>query len=674
MSAQKRIEELINLINYHNEKYYNQDSPEIEDFEYDNLMKELIKLEEENPELKRNDSPSNRVGGKPLDKFEQVVHKIPMLSLSNAYSWEDLKDFDSRVREAVGSDVEYVVEFKIDGLSVGLNYNNGIFESGATRGNGIVGENITKNLMTIKNIPLNIDEKGELTVRGEVYISKKDFEEINKIQEEQDQPLYANPRNLAAGSLRQLDSKLTAKRPLDIFIFNLEDINSKQFKTHSESLEYLKQLGFHVSPEFKVFKTMDEIIEYIKYWTEHREDLGFGIDGMVIKVNNLAQREQMGYTAKSPRWAIAYKFPAERKETKLLDIVVEVGRTGTITPTAVLEPIRLAGTTVSRATLHNEDYINEKDIKINDTVLVQKAGDIIPQVVEVIKEKRTGEEIEFKMPEECPVCGEPTVRLEGEAAVKCINISCPAQIRRGIIHFASREAMDIDGLGESIITLLLKQDLIKDISDLYYLKKEQISVLERMGDKSATNLINAINKSKENDLWRFINGLGIKLIGTKAAKILASEFKDLDKLMSATEQELINLEEFGQTMADSVVEFFKEEKNISVIEKLKEAGVNTKLIESGNEDIPKIFEKMKIVLTGTLPTLKRNDAKEMIEKRGGKATSSVSKSTSFVLAGEEAGSKLTKANDLGIKVIDEEKFLQLIDLKTTDEVINNLEN
>ena len=674
MSAQKRIEELINLINYHNEKYYNQDSPEIEDFEYDNLMKELIKLEEENPELKRNDSPSNRVGGKPLDKFEQVVHKIPMLSLSNAYSWEDLKDFDSRVREAAGSDVEYVVEFKIDGLSVGLNYNNGIFESGATRGNGIVGENITKNLMTIKNIPLNIDEKGELTVRGEVYISKKDFEEINKIQEEQDQPLYANPRNLAAGSLRQLDSKLTAKRPLDIFIFNLEDINSKQFKTHSESLEYLKQLGFHVSPEFKVFKTMDEIIEYIKYWTEHREDLGFGIDGMVIKVNNLAQREQMGYTAKSPRWAIAYKFPAERKETKLLDIVVEVGRTGTITPTAVLEPIRLAGTTVSRATLHNEDYINEKDIKINDTVLVQKAGDIIPQVVEVIKEKRTGEEIEFKMPEECPVCGEPTVRLEGEAAVKCINISCPAQIRRGIIHFASREAMDIDGLGESIITLLLKQDLIKDISDLYYLKKEQISVLERMGDKSATNLINAINKSKENDLWRFINGLGIKLIGTKAAKVLASEFKDLDKLMNATEQELINLEEFGQTMADSVVEFFKEEKNISVIEKLKEAGVNTKLIESDDEDIPKIFEKMKIVLTGTLPTLKRNDAKEMIEKRGGKATSSVSKSTSFVLAGEEAGSKLTKANDLGIKVIDEEKFLQLIDLKTTDEVINNLEN
>ena len=635
-------------------------------------MKELIELEDKNPELKTNDSPSNRVGGKPLDKFDQVVHKIPMLSLSNGYSWQDLKDFDSRVREAVDGEVEYVVEFKIDGLSVGLNYNNGVFESGATRGNGIVGEDITKNLMTIKNIPLKIKENGELTVRGEVYISKEDFEKINKIQEEQDQPLYANPRNLAAGSLRQLDSKLTAKRPLDIFIFNLEDINSKEFKTHSESLEYLKELGFSVSPNFKVFKTMDEIIEHIKYWTEHREDLSFGIDGMVIKVNNLAQREQMGYTAKSPRWAIAYKFPAERKETKLLDIIVEVGRTGTITPTAVLEPIRLAGTTVSRATLHNEDYIKEKDIKINDTVLVQKAGDIIPQVVEVVTDKRTGEEIEFNMPTACPVCGEPTVRLDGEAAVKCINISCPAQIRRGIIHFASREAMNIDGLGESIITLLLNEKLIENISDLYYLQKEQISGLERMGDKSATNLINAINKSKENDLWRLINGLGIKLIGTKAAKVLASEFKDLDKLMKASEEELINLEEFGNTMADSVVEFFKEEKNLLVIEKLKAIGVNTKLIESDDEDIPKIFDKMKIVLTGTLPTLKRNDAKELIEKRGGKATSSVSKSTSFVLAGEEAGSKLTKANDLGIKVIDEAKFLQLIELKTNQEVLENL--
>lgn len=672
MEVQKRIEELIDLINYHNEKYYNQDSPEIEDFEYDNLMKELIQLEEANPELKRNDSPSNRVGGKPLDKFEQVVHKIPMLSLSNGYSWGDLRDFDSRVRESVGEDVEYVVEFKIDGLSVGLNYKNGVFESGATRGSGIVGEDVSKNLMTIKNIPLNINEKGELTVRGEVYISKCDFEQINKIQEENDQPLYANPRNLASGSLRQLDSKLTAKRPLDIFIFNLEDINSNDFKTHSESLEYLKSLGFFVSPNFKVFKSMEEIIEHIKYWTDHREDLDFGIDGMVIKVNNLAQREQMGYTAKSPRWAIAYKFPAERKETKLLDIIVEVGRTGTITPTAVLEPIRLAGTTVSRATLHNEDYIKEKDIKINDTVLVQKAGDIIPQVVEVIKDKRTGDEIEFNMPEKCPVCGEPTIRLEGEAAVKCINISCPAQIRRGIIHFASREAMNIDGLGESIITLLLKENLISNISDLYYLKKEQVSSLERMGDKSATNLINAINKSKENDLWRLINGLGIKLIGTKAAKVLANEFKDLDKLINATEDELVNLDEFGKTMADSVIEFFKEEKNLAVIESLKSVGVNTKLIESDNEKISKIFDKMKIVLTGTLPTLKRNDAKDLIEKRGGKVTSSVSKSTSFVLAGEEAGSKLTKANDLGIKVIGEEKFLQLIELKTNEEVLTNL--
>ena len=672
MNIEKIINELIDKINYHNEKYYNEDSPEISDMEYDNLVKELIRLEEENPQFKRIDSPSNRVGGKPLEKFNQITHKIPMLSLSNAYSDSDLKDFDKRVKDMVNEDVEYVVEFKIDGLSVGITYDNGEFQYGATRGNGVIGEDISKNLMTIKSIPLKINDNDEIVVRGEVYISKEDFKKVNEQQEEQELQVFANPRNLAAGSLRQLDPKLTAKRPLDIFIFNLEYSQNNQFKSHSESLEFLNGLGFSVSPNYKVCKNIDEVIEHIEYWTENRDKLAFEIDGMVIKVNNLKQRESMGYTAKSPRWAIAYKFPAERKQTKLLDIVVEVGRTGTITPTAVLEPIRLAGTTVSRATLHNEDYINEKDIKINDTVLVQKAGDIIPQVVEVIKEKRTGDEITFNMPEECPVCGEPTVRLEGEAAVKCINISCPAQIRRGIIHFASREAMDIDGLGESIITLLLKEGLIKDIADLYYLKKEQISVLERMGDKSATNLINAIEKSKENDLWRFINGLGIKLIGTKAAKILASEFKDLDKLMNATESELINLEEFGQTMADSVVEFFKEEKNISVIDKLKAAGVNTKLIESGNEDIPKIFEKMKIVLTGTLPTLKRNDAKEMIEQRGGKATSSVSKSTSFVLAGEEAGSKLTKANDLGIKVIDEDKFLQLINLKTNEEVLSNL--
>ena len=398
------------------------------------------------------------------------------------------------------------------------------------------------------------------------------------------------------------------------------------------------------------------------------EEVDFDIDGMVIKVNNLKQRENMGYTAKSPRWAIAYKFPAEQKKTKLIDIIVEVGRTGTITPTAILEPVRLAGTTVSRATLHNEDYITEKDIRIGDTVLVQKAGDIIPQVVEVIKEERTGYEIEFKLPDKCPVCSEPTVRLEGEAAVKCINISCPAQIRRGIIHFVSRDAMNIDGLGESIITLLLEKELIKDVADLYYIKKEDVVGLERMVEKSATNLINSIEKSKSNELYRLINGLGIKYIGVKGAKVLAKSFNNIDEIINADINRLINLEEFGEIMANSVVQFFREERNLKVIEKLKQSGVNTENIVDEDDSIEKIFEGMKIVLTGTLPTLKRNDAKDMIESRGGKATSSVSKSTTFVLAGEEAGSKLTKANELGIKVIDEEKFLELIKLKSKEEV------
>ncbi|MFL1469537.1 NAD-dependent DNA ligase LigA [Paraclostridium bifermentans] len=668
MDIKARMDELIDQINYHSNKYYNDDAPEISDYEYDNLMKELIKIEEENPRIKRADSPSSRVGGKPLDKFTQITHKIPMLSLSNAYSDKDLKDFDKRVRELADDSVEYVVEFKIDGLSVGLTYKNGVFEKGATRGNGVVGEDITENLRTVKTIPLKINDTEEVVVRGEVYISKQNFEKINELQEEQGLQLFANPRNLAAGTLRQLDSKLTAKRPLDIFIFNLEYIENTNLKSHSESLEYLKNLGFKVSTDYKVCSNIEGVIEHIEYWTENRSKLPFEIDGMVIKVNDLQQREVMGYTAKSPRWAIAYKFPAEQKKTKLIDIIVEVGRTGTITPTAILEPVRLAGTTVSRATLHNEDYINEKDIKIGDTVLVQKAGDIIPQVVQVVKDDRDGNEIEFKFPDKCPVCSEPTVRLEGEAAVKCINISCPAQIRRGIIHFASRDAMNIEGLGESIVGLLLDNNIIKDIADLYYIKKEDVINLERMGEKSAENLIKAIEKSKQNELYRLINGLGIKYIGVKGAKVLAKNFDSLDEIINADAVQLTNLEEFGDIMANSVVEFFKEEKNMTVINKLKEAGVNTESIKNKDESIVNIFEGMKIVLTGTLPTLKRNDAKEMIEARGGKATSSVSKSTTFVLAGEEAGSKLTKANELGVKVIDEAKFLDILNLSSKEEV------
>lgn len=666
-----QIDNLIDKINYHSDKYYNQDTPEISDFEYDMLMKELIKLEAENPEFKRVDSPSNRVGGMALDKFDQVTHKNPMLSLSNAYSAEDLRDFDRRVREMTDGDVEYVVEFKIDGLSVGITYENGEFKSAATRGNGIIGEDISQNAMTIKSVPLKINDKREIIVRGEVYISKENFEKVNEYQEEHDLQVFANPRNLAAGSLRQLDSKLTAKRPLDIFVFNLENINELDgIDTHSDSLEYLKKLGFSVSENYKICKSIDEVIEFIEYWTENRGSLKFDIDGMVVKVNNIEQRNEMGFTAKSPRWAIAYKFPAERKKSKILDIEVEVGRTGTITPTAILEPVRLAGTSVSRATLHNEDFIREKDIKLFDHVIVQKAGDIIPQIVEVVKEDRTGDEKDFVMPSVCPECGEPTVRLEGEAAVKCINMSCPAQIRRGMIHFVSREAMDIDGMGESIITLFLKEGLIKDVSDIYYLKKEQIVPLERMGEKSADNLIKAIEKSKSNDLWRLINGLGIRFVGVKGAKILASNFSSLDEIMNADVERLQQLEEFGSIMSESVVKFFREEQNLAVIQKLKEAGVNTEAGEDKSEGIPQLFEGMKIVLTGTLPTLKRNQAKEIIELRGGKATSSVSKSTTFVLAGEEAGSKLTKANDLGIKVIDEDMFLKLSEMGSKEEVLS----
>ena len=668
-----QIDNLIDKINYHSDKYYNQDTPEISDFEYDMLMKELIKLEAENPEFKRVDSPSNRVGGMALDKFDQVTHKNPMLSLSNAYSAEDLRDFDRRVREMTDGDVEYVVEFKIDGLSVGITYENGEFKSAATRGNGVIGEDISKNAMTIKSVPLKIDDKREIIVRGEVYISKENFEKVNEYQEEHDLQVFANPRNLAAGSLRQLDSKLTAKRPLDIFVFNLENINELEgIDTHSDSLEYLKKLGFSVSENYKICKSIDEVIEFIEYWTENRGSLKFDIDGMVVKVNNIEQRNEMGFTAKSPRWAIAYKFPAERKKSKILDIEVEVGRTGTITPTAILEPVRLAGTSVSRATLHNEDFIREKDIKLFDHVIVQKAGDIIPQIVEVVKEDRTGDEKDFVMPSVCPECGEPTVRLEGEAAVKCINISCPAQIRRGMIHFVSREAMDIDGMGESIITLFLKEGLIKDVSDIYYLKKEQIVPLERMGEKSADNLIKAIEKSKSNDLWRLINGLGIRFVGVKGAKILASNFSSLDEIMNADVERLQQLEEFGSIMSESVVKFFREEQNLAVIQKLKDAGVNTEAGEDKSEGIPQLFEGMKIVLTGTLPTLKRNQAKEIIELRGGKATSSVSKSTTFVLAGEEAGSKLTKASDLGIKVIDEDMFLKLSEMGSKEEVLSEL--
>ncbi len=671
-NVDKMMEELVKAIEYHSEKYYKEDNPEISDMEFDELMRILIFLEDKFPSLKRKDTPSSRVGGAALEKFEQHTHEVPMLSLGNVFSEGELRDFDRRVREGCSGKVEYVVEFKIDGLSVGLTYEDGYFTLGATRGDGYVGENVTENLKTVKTIPMRIEEKKKMIVRGEVYISKQDFENINRYQEEHDLQIYANPRNLAAGSLRQLDSKLTAKRPLDIFVFNLENAEALGLKNHSESFEYMSKQGIKINENFRVFDSIDDVVKHIEYWTENRGTLGYEIDGMVIKVNSFAQRDELGFTAKSPRWATAYKFPAEKKKTKLLDIQIEVGRTGTITPTAILEPVRLAGTTVSRATLHNEDYINERDIRIGDTVIVQKAGEIIPQVIQVFTEDRDGSEVKFKMPDKCPVCGEETVRLEGEAAVKCINISCPAQIRRGIIHFVSRDAMNIDGMGESIITTLLDNGIINDISDLYYMDFEKIVTLDRMGEKSVSNLMNAIEKSKANELWRLINGLGIKFVGVKGAKLLANRFSNMDEIINAKFEDLIEIDEFGEIMSDSVVKFFDEDRNLRTIEKLRDAGLNFESNANKYSEVAKIFEGMKIVLTGTLPSLKRNDAKEMIEARGGKATSSVSKSTTFVLAGEEAGSKLDKAVSLGIKVIDEDKFNEIINYESKEDVLEGL--
>lgn len=655
---EKLVPRLIDELYYHSDLYYNKDVQEISDQDYDFMIRVLGEIEEKYPQLKREDSPTQRVGGKVLDSFEHYSHIRPMLSLSNVFNEGEIRDFDRRIRESVGES-DYVVEFKIDGLSVGLTYEDGLLKIGATRGDGFVGENVTENIKTIKSIPLRISEKRTLIARGEVYISKENFEEINKYQEEHDLPIYANPRNLAAGSLRQLDSRLCAKRNLDIFIFNLENIEELGIQRHSESFEYMKSLGLKINTGYKLCKNIDEVIDHISYWSDHRGELGYDIDGMVIKVDEIKKRDVLGFTAKSPRWATAYKFPAEKKKTRLLDIKVEVGRTGTITPTAILEPVRLAGTTVSRATLHNEDYIADKDIRIGDMVYVQKAGEIIPQIVGVCLEERGENTIKFEMPKKCPVCGEETVRFEGEAATRCINSSCPAQIRRGIIHFVSRDAMDIEGLGESIITILLNEGIIKEISDLYYMDYEKIETFKGMGKKSVSNMKNAIENSKNNELWRLINGLGIKFVGVKAAKSLSQSFGSLDEIIASDKEKLESIDEFGKVMSDSVYRFFREEKNIDMIEKLRKAGLN---FNSENKDtgLDMIFDGMKIVLTGTLPNLKRNDAKEMIESRGGRATSSVSKSTDFVIAGSEAGSKLDKAISLGVAVVDEKQFLDMI--------------
>lgn len=657
MTIEERMKELKDKLNHHNYMYYVLDRPEISDYEYDMMMRELIKLEEEHPEFKTPDSPTQRVGGEPVKEFEPFTHVVVMQSLANAFSEGELRDFDRRVRSSVG-DAEYVVELKIDGLSVELIYENGIFTIGSTRGDGFVGENVTNNLKTIKSIPLRIKDNLNLIVRGEVFMPRASFEKLNEERELNGESLFANPRNAAAGSLRQLNPKITAKRDLDIFVFNLQRIEGLELKTHVEALEFLKEQGFKVSPHLKICKNIDEVIEDINYIRTIRDSLPYDTDGAVVKVNDLEKREILGSTVKDPRWAIAFKYPAERQKTKVKDIIVQVGRTGALTPTAILEPVKIAGSIVSRATLHNEDYIKEKDIRIGDTVIIQKAGEIIPEVVSVVKEDRKGDEKYFNMPDTCPECGATTVRLPGEAVTRCTGLNCPAKLKRGIIHFASKDAMDIDGLGPAVIGQLLDNHLIHNIADLYYLKYDDLIKLDRMGDKSVKNLLNAIEESKGRDLDRVIFGLGIDLIGSKAASILANHFKTMDSLEEASFDELTNIEEVGPKMADSIIAFFKEKQNREILDKLKEAGVN--MVKKKSENTSNIFDGLTFVLTGTLSNYTRDEAKKLIEERGGKVTGSVSKKTNYVVAGTDPGSKLSKAQQLGVKVIDEEEFENML--------------
>ncbi|UTI43825.1 NAD-dependent DNA ligase LigA [Niallia sp. RD1] len=659
--AEKRVKELHNLLNQYGYEYYVLDNPSVPDAEYDALLNELIRLEEQFPSLKTNESPSQRIGGEILDMFSKVQHRKPMLSLGNAFNEADLRDFDRKVRAVIGDNFSYVCELKIDGLAVSLRYENGLFEQGATRGDGTTGEDITANLKTIRSIPLRLNQPVSLEVRGEAFMPKKSFEALNKIKDETGEEPFANPRNAAAGSLRQLDPRIAASRNLDVFLYAIGDVGETGVQSHSEGLDLLDTLGFKTNKERKKCTTIDDVIQYIDSWQDKRPHLPYEIDGIVIKVDNLAHQEQLGTTVKSPRWAIAYKFPAEEVMTKLLNIELNVGRTGVVTPTALLEPVKVAGTTVKRASLHNEDLIREKDIRLGDTVIVKKAGDIIPEVVNVLVEKRTGEEVEFLMPTHCPECASELVRLEGEVALRCINPKCPAQIREGLIHFVSRNAMNIDGLGERVISQLFSEKLIEDVADLYTLEFERLIQLERMGEKSVNNLLQAIANSKQNSLERLLFGLGIRHVGAKAAKTIAMEFKHMDQLMVATKEDLTAINEIGEKMADSIVTFFEQEEVLELITELKAYGVNmeyTGPLPVPTEEADSVFAGKTIVLTGKLEQLSRNEAKEQIELLGGKITGSVSKKTDLVIAGEDAGSKLTKAEQLGIEVWDEERLME----------------
>ena len=649
--AEKRISELSETLKYHNRKYYLEDSPEIEDFEYDAMMRELEDLEREYPQFAKEDSPTKMVGGAALKLFSPVTHSVKMESLQDVFNFDELRSFASKIDT---SKTAFSVEPKIDGLSVSLEYKDGLFFRGSTRGDGVTGEDVTANLLQIKSIPKAIDFNGELEVRGEVYMPRESFVRLVEKQEFNGEKPAKNPRNAAAGALRQKNAKVTAERGLDIFVFNIQRITDKHFSSHIETLDFVKSLGFHTLPSYKRCATAEEAINEVKRIGDSRGSLPFDIDGAVIKVDNLAYREELGSTSKFPKWAAAYKYPPEEKETVLKNIEINVGRTGALTPTAEFDPIRLAGTTVSRATLHNEDFILSKGICIGDTIVVRKAGDIIPEVLSVSKHGENA--VPFKMPENCPSCGSPVSREDGEAVVRCTNADCPAQILRHLIHFTSRDAMDIEGLGPAVLEQLTDGGLIRTIDDIYTLKAEEIEKLERIGEKSASNLINAIEKSKENDLSKLIFAFGIRHIGAKAAKLMSDNFGDIDSILDAGKDDYSAIDGFGDILADSAAEFFSLPETRNMIERLKAAGVNMRSLNTVTDSK---FKGLTFVLTGTLPTYSRSDASAIIENLGGKTSSSVSKKTSYVLAGAEAGSKLDKAHSLGVPVINEDEFKKM---------------
>lgn len=653
--AKKRAASLCAEINYHNDRYYNQDNPEISDYEYDMLLRELENIEAEFPELITPDSPTQKVGGSKGEKFSPVAHAVPMESLHDSFSADEIRDFDRKVREVI-SDPEYVVEPKIDGLSVSCEYRNGVFVRGSTRGDGVTGEDVTDNLMTIKNLPKRLKNAPEyLEVRGEVYMSVATFERIVAEQENNGEKPFKNPRNAAAGSLRQKDSKITAKRGLDIFVFNVQAAQGIEFTTHVQSLDYLTELGFPTA-FYNSFDNIDDVLTEIDRVDAHRGDLPCDIDGAVVKVNNLSDRALLGSTAKFPRWAEAYKYPPEEKETELLDIEINVGRTGALTPVGIFKPVLLAGTTVSRATLHNEDFIREKGINIGDTVLIRKAGEIIPEVLSLVRHGSSTQPYVF--PEFCPSCGSRVVREDGEAAMRCTNTDCPAQLLRHLIHFVSRDAMDIDGLGPALLEQLLNAGLIKSFIDLYRLEAEPLAALDRMGKKSADNIIKAVEKSKSAEIYRLVYALGIRHIGEKAAKLLCEHFLSIDRLFEASVEEIAEIDGYGEIMAQSVYDYFRLEGTAHLISQLKELGVEMKPLEAQTKE--GMFLGKTFVLTGTLPTMSRKEASALIEQNGGKTSSSVSKKTDYVLAGEDAGSKLTKAQSLGITIISEAELLEML--------------